>query len=117
MKNKDIVTIYEGLSELYNDKQFVFDIKTSFILAKNKNILEPLYDAIIQARNSILIKYGEQKGTEYTIKKENIEAFKEQVEQLMEIDNFVSLQKIKLADLDGKIGIKIMQGLLPIIEE
>lgn len=117
MKNKDIYDLYEGLYEISQDKELKFDIQTSFILAKDKRILEPIYNAIIEARQVALEKYGEPlESGEWRIPKKNIKDFTKEWNDFMETDSFVSLQGITLEDIKSeKIGIDLMEKLLILI--
>ena len=119
MTNKEIFSLYEGLTEISNDKELKFNIQTSFVLAKNRSILGPLYDAIIETRTKVLDKYGEPNDDGgWTVPKEKMADFMKVWDDFMEIDNLVMLQKIKLDDFkDEKIGIEIMEKLLPIIDK
>ena len=97
MKNKDVYTLYEGLAEISQDKELKFNIQTSYTLAKNKNFLEPLYGAITETRQKIIKKYASlQENGDLLIPKEKIEDFQKDWDNFMNIDNFVSLQHIKL---------------------
>lgn len=117
MKNKDIFSLYEGLYELSQDKDLKFNIKTCFILAKNKNLLQPLYDAILETRQRILEKYGTvQENGNWFISNENMDTFKKEWDSFMEMDSFVSLQNINLQDLkEQTLNIDLMTKLLPLI--
>ena len=117
MKNKDIFTLYEGLYEIGQDKELKFDIKTSFILAKDKNILQPVYDAILETRQKILEKYGEPlENGDWRVPNEKIKDFQKEWNDFMEMENFISLQGITLEDIKTKeIHIDLMEKLLPLI--
>lgn len=119
MKNKEIFSLYEGLYELGQDKELRFGIKISYIFARNKNILEPFYNAVIETREKLLEKYGEaQENGDWHISKEKMDIFMSEWNAFMEIENFVNLDKVKIEDLEGeKIGIELMEKLLPVIEK
>ena len=117
MTNKEIFNLYEGLEEIFQDKTFIFDIKTSFKLAKNKNILEPFYNSILEARNVILYKYGTQdKDDTVIIKKEEMINFEKELTELMELENNIQLEEISLNELEGKISVSTVWKLIPIIK-
>ena len=117
MKNKDIFNLYEGLYEISQDKELKFGIRVSYTFAKNKNLLQPYYDAIIDTRQKILKKYGEpQDNGDWHVNKEKMDIFMSEWNAFMEIENFISLEKVRIEDLEGeKIGIDLMEKLLPII--
>ena len=119
MTNKEIFNLYEGLYELSQDKDLKFGVKISYIFAKNKNILEPFYNAIVDTRQKLLNKYGEpQDNGDWHVSKEKMDIFMNEWNAFMEIENFVNLDKVKIEDLEGeKIGIELMEKLLPIIEQ
>lgn len=119
MKNKDILNLYEGLYEISQNKDLKFNVKISFILAKNKNILQPLYDAIIETRRKILQKYGIGiENGDWKIPNENIPSFRKEWDEFMAIDNFICLQGISLEDIQNeKINVGLMEKLLPLIDK
>lgn len=118
MKNKDIYDLYDGLYEISQDKELKLNARTSFYLARNKNLLEPYYNAIVETRTKILEKYGEiKKDGSWFVPKSRIEEFTREWNAFMDIENIVNLQKIKVEDFQTQINIEIMGKLLPIIEE
>lgn len=118
MKNKDIYDLYEGLAAVGQNNELKFDARTSFYLARNKNLLEPYYNAIIETRTKILDKYGKvQEDGNWFVPKDKIEEFTREWDAFMSIENIVNLQKIKIEDFQTQINIEIMEKLLPIIEE
>lgn len=118
MKNKDIYDLYEGLATIGQDNGLKFDARTSFYLARNKNLLEPYYNAIVETRTRILEKYGEAKEDgNWFVPKSKIEEFTREWDAFMSIENIVNLQKIKIEDFQTQVNIEIMGKLLPIIEE
>ena len=119
MKNKEIFNLYEGLHEISQDKELKFGVRISYTLAKDKNILQPYYDAIIDTRQKILEKYGEpQDNGDWHINKEKMDVFMSEWKAFMEIENYIGLDGVKIEDLDGeKIGIELIEKILPIIEQ
>lgn len=118
MTNKEIFNLYEGLYELSQDRDLKFGVKISYIFAKNKNILEPFYNAIIDTRQKLLNKYGEaQENGDWHVSKEKMDIFMSEWDSFMKIDNFVAIDKINIEELsEEKIGIDLMEKLLPIIK-
>lgn len=118
MKNKDIYDLYEGLAIIGQDSELKFNAQTSFYLARNKNLLAPYYNAIVETRTKILEKYGEAKedGT-WLVPNDKVEDFTREWDAFMSIENIVNLQKIKIEDFQTQVNIEIMGKLLPIIEE
>lgn len=118
MTNKEIFNLYEGLYKLSQDKDLKFGVKISYIFAKNKNILEPFYNAIIDTRQKLLNKYGEaQENGDWRVTKEKMDIFMSEWDSFMKIDNFIAIDKINIEELsEEKIGINLMEKLLPIIK-
>lgn len=120
MKNKEVYDLYEGLYEIGQRRDLKFNIKLCYSLAKNKNTLEPLYNAIIETRQRFLSKYGSQQedGDGWTVAKDRMDDFLREWNDFMNIDNFVALQHIKLEELEDeeKLGVDLMGKLLPIID-
>ena len=118
MTNKEIFSLYEGLYEISQDKELKFGARISYIFAKNKNLLQPYYDAIIDTRQKILEKYGEpQDNGNWHVSKEKMDVFMSEWNAFMEIENFITVDKINLEDLENeKIGIELMEKLLSIIK-
>ena len=118
MKNKEIFSLYEGLYEISQDKDLKFGIKVSYMMAKNKNLLEPYYNAIVDTRQKLLEKYGEaQDNGDWHVGKDKLEIFMGEWNAFMNIENFVNIEKIKIDSLEGeKIGVELTEKLLPIIE-
>ena len=117
MKNKDIYSLYEALVEISQDKELKFDIKASYYLACNKNVLEPFYNAIVETRNKVLNKYSQQAEEGWMVPKEHVEEFYGEWIPFMETENLIALKKIKLEDIKSEINVDMMSRLLPIIEE
>lgn len=119
MTNEQILNLYEGLYEISQDDNIHFDALTSFILAKNKNMIEPVYSALIETRNTLIQSYGnvsDDQGS-ITIPPDKISAFKIEYDTLMRKETYVNLEKINIKSLiNYNIKISIMEKLLPIIE-
>lgn len=118
MTNKEIFDLYEGFVALGENKEVKLNIKASFYLARNKNLLKPYYNAIIETRSKLLDKYGEAlENGNWKVPKENLKDFTKEWDAFMGITNIVDIKKIKLEDFESKIGIDLMEKLLPIIED
>ena len=117
MTNKEIFNLYEGLSELSQDDNIKFSFQIGYCLAYNKNILEPFYNAITETQEKIIKKYGTKIEEGWTVPKENLDEFQKEWSEFMSIENEILPKKVKLKDIDTKIGLKLIDKLLPIIEE
>lgn len=118
LTNEQIVDLYEGLSEISEDKELKFKATVSFSLAKNKNILKPFYDSITEARQKLIEKYGEQNEKGWLIPNEKLIQFKAEFEALMFTNTYITTEEILITDLEEeRIGIELMEKLLPIIKK
>lgn len=118
MTNEQIVDLYEELTEISQNKDLKFKATTSFALAKNKNLIEPFYNAVIEARSKLIEKYGEKQEDGWLIPNERLSAFKIEFESLMFTKNYIALDQILITDLDDeKLGLASMERLLPIFKK
>ena len=117
MTNSEIINLWWALETISKDTSFTFDIITCFLLAKNKQIIAPIVNSIVEARKSLFQKYGKPNNKDITIPFENIEEFQTEFEKLMNIKVDLAIDKIPIEKFQGaKINIKLMEALLPIIE-
>lgn len=117
MTNEEIMRVYQGITELINNK-IVLNIKTSYILAKNKSVLTSFVQVIEDERIKIYNKYGIRTEDTITVPKEKIPDLEKDVNELFSIENKVPITKIKIDDLaDAEIGMDILERLMPIIIE
>ena len=118
MTNEQIVDLYEGLSEISQNKDLKFKAVISFVFAKNRNIIRPFYDSIIEARTKLINKYGEKNDEGILIPNEKIPQFKSEFEILMHTENYINIEEISLEDFKEEyIGIELMEKILPIIKK
>ena len=118
MKNQEIYDLYEGLATIAQDSELKFEARISFYLAKNKNLLEPYYNAIIETRTKVLKKYGEPtEDGNWFVHKDKMKDFTKEWEDFMNIEDIIDLQKINIEDLKTQINIEVMRKLLPIIKD
>ena len=116
--NDQIITINKGLAEL-EELDLPLNIKLSYNLAKNRQILNSYLGLIGKSQTEIYLKYGEKTGrTEYKIPDEHIENAQKELEELYSISNEIPLTKIHINDFeDNKVPFYVLEKLLPIIEE
>lgn len=124
MTNKRIEIIY---SALVNIGKAELPAKIAFSVARNINILEPIYNDYVNASRSILYKYGEQDkvdGDNLVFKFPTEEAKNKATQELEDLEQFnnpnVKLYKIKeqeLIDSLGNIPFSVANGLQYILEE
>ena len=115
MKNKDIIKLYEGLSEI---SQVKFKPKTTFILTKDWMQLEPLYKLVIDCQRQIWEQFGNKLDDgSITIPNERVNEANKAMEELMEVDNEIILDKVQIEDLgDEIISMELLQKLINIIK-
>ena len=123
MKNKEIIALNNGLSNCGNLK----GIKFSFAISKNikalSAIIEPLSETIKKLQDEHAKK--DKDGEKITIKKGEIDEiqmvdlkkFEAEYKELMEVENEVSLHKIKSENLPEDIIVAQLNGIMEIIEE
>lgn len=118
MRNEEIIRLYEGIEEICKDKNTQFNIKVGFKFIKAKNILEPIYNAVIEARRNIFLKYGENQDGNLLIPEQNVAAASEELDELMNLENEVGLDKIKLNELGEQwTSLDKINGIYWLIEE
>lgn len=116
--NDQILTLIKGISEL-EELDLPLNIKLSYNLAKNHQILNQYSTIIGQKQLEIYSKYGEKVGrAEYKIPEENIDMAQNALNELGEIQNEINLTKININDFeDNKVPFYVLEKLLLIIEE
>ena len=119
MKNKEIFELYTALSNILGEPSKNLGIKAKFKLAKNQLAIDKIYELIQKQHNAIIERYGEQKDDGViTVPPEKIDITKKEINELMEINNSVDLEKVTLDELEGApITSETLIGLMPIIEE
>lgn len=98
MKNKDIITLYEGINNL---KDVEFGVKVGYVFAKNLIQLEPYYIAIKQQQKRLWEKYGSynEEGNLF-VPKERIDELEKENNVLMEIETIVDISTISIEELE-----------------
>lgn len=116
MKNEEIINLYETLEKIDDCTSLTFPIEVSFALAKNKHILNPIYTAVMDTRQKIILENGiRNEDNTYTIPNEKIEKVNNDLRNLYNLSSEVNLNYINVNTLEGKISLKFMEGLLPIL--
>nr|DAR80365.1 MAG TPA: Protein of unknown function (DUF1617) [Caudoviricetes sp.] len=67
MLNKDIVTMYRGLTSLASDLETKLPAKVSFAIVRNIKLLTPIVEDIDFARQSVATSYGVEVDGGYSI--------------------------------------------------
>lgn len=114
MKNKDILKMFEGLNQI---SQIKFKPKTSYILAKDKIILEPYYQTIIKCQQDIWESFGEKTNEGFRIPNEKIEEANNAMKELMEVENNIVLDGVSIDDFgDEVIDMETLEKIIDIIK-
>ena len=118
MKNKDIINLMDGLFEL-SKLNLPLNIKTSYALARNYQVISPIANLIDQQRIDLYKKYGElTEDNTYKVSNEKLELLEKELNELLEIDTKVPIINIQLDNFgEATIPFNIIEKLLPIIKE
>jgi len=95
-------------------------VKTAFKVGKTIKVLEKEYEVYEESKRKLFKKYGEENiDGNLKIKEENIKVFNEDLEELMNIEVDIELQKIKIGELgeDTKLAGIDMFNLDILLEE
>lgn len=121
MTNNEVLSLYEGLQSVKNSGDIKFPARTTFIVVRNMKTLEPIVDAIVEAKNGLLKELGtpdEKNPGSFFIPEENRQKLAQQMEDLDNIDNNIEFKKIKWEDIEPlNLSIQAMEALYPMIEE
>lgn len=115
--NTNLSAIYEIATSRAVDKlnEVEFDIKTKWTLVEFIEKLSGAVSKLDTQRSALLQKYGETVGEETTIKKENMDAFVEEFNQLLSIESELPSLSLPLSLLGG-LNIKQLKALRPFID-
>ena len=116
MKNGEILNLYEALTQLTEQK---FNVKVSYLFAKNKQVLKSDAQLIYETRQKILLEYGtvEENG-DIIIPREKIDEVNQKINELMEVETHIGIDKIPLSWLDNyELSIDCIEALMPMLYE
>ena len=118
MKNGEILELYSALQNLWDNKDFVINIKAGYALKRNLEILRPEIKIIQDLYKDIVLKYGQNVNGNINIPPENIDAANKEINDLMEIDNPVQIQYVDINLFkDNETNIENIKGLIHMIKE
>lgn len=119
MDNRAICKVYEGLCLLSQEKDLKLKPKTSFILAKNKMLLEDYYKIIKECEHNIFKRYGTtDEDNSIIINYDSLNDFQKAREELMEQQNAIEPEKISIDELgEEQVPFEIVEKLMEIIKE
>ena len=115
MKLKELVNLKPSLEKLIVQD---LPIKIAYKLSKLVKRLNEEYVIYSKNKNNLFEKYGTKEKEKITVKPENMKQFKKDLEELLEIEVKMNIDKIKLSDLNTiKISTIDMTNLDILIEE
>lgn len=121
MLNRELIQIYDNLYKLSERNEVRFPAKVSFCITRNIKMLMPIAEAFELARITILQDYGieaEDKPGFYKIKPDKAEIAMKELQDLENTEVDLTLQKIKLQDIENlDLSIQDMDALYPMLEE
>lgn len=119
--NRDIITMYQGLSQLASNEGMRLPARVSFAVVRNLKMLIPIIEDIDMARQSIAETYGTldiDNPTQYHIPENNRDTVNQELDAIMETEVDVSLVKIKMTEIeDLNISIAMAEALMFMVEE
>ena len=119
MKNSDIMSCYEGLTNLRKVANRRLPARTSFAIIRNLKTLQPIVEDIQTAYNELVLKYAEpvEEG-QYKVKPGCLEDFNREATNLYNVDTEVSIVKIKFSEIENlDFTLNETEALYFIIEE
>lgn len=123
LTNNVIVNSIEALKNLSGKE---LDVKTSFKIAKNIKVIDEISNIFVEEKRKLVSKYG-TKDKDGNLKvddngvaqidKDNLEEWNRSYAELLEIENDINIEKIKLSDLDIKVSPQELLAIEYMIEE
>ena len=118
LKNGEILELYETLSRLSQNKELKLKVSLGYKLLKNKEQLYPSAKIVYELRQKILNDYGTRdKDGNIIVLKENIETVNNQINELMNFENFIDIVEISLDELEPyELNMEDIEGIRYIIK-
>lgn len=123
LTNNVIVNSIEALKNLSGKE---LDVKTSFKIAKNIKVIDEISNIFVEEKRKLVSKYG-IKDKEGNLKvddngvaeidKDSLEEWNRSYAELLEIENDIDIEKIKLSDLDIRVSPQELLAIEYMIEE
>ena len=119
MTNTEIYTLYESLVKLSQNKELKMPAKVGYLLLKNKNLLEPYYKALMEARYGIIEKYAvTTEDGQLQVPAEKLDVANAELNDLLAMEEEgINLSKIKVDNLPDNIELELLDNLMLILEE
>ncbi|MCR4943029.1 MAG: hypothetical protein K5986_00900 [Clostridium sp.] len=118
--------IINSIEALKNISAKELDVKTSFKIAKNIKTIDEISNIFVEEKRKLVSKYGtkDDKGNLKVddhgvaeIDKDNLEKWNKSYAELLEIENEVAIEKIKLSELDIKVSPQELLSIEYMIKE
>ena len=117
MKNGEILTAYETLERITQNKELKFNVTVGYMLAKNKAKLKQEANIIYEQRRKILIEHGTIEGRDITVPKEFVTEINQKIEELMNIENDLDLMLIPIDLIEQyELNMEDIEGLMIMIQ-
>ena len=100
MKNGDVITAYETLNRLSENRDLKFEVAVGYLLAKNKEKLRQEASLIYKMRQDIILEHGRLEGKNIIVPSEYLDETNEKIEELMNIENDIQLIQIPIEKLE-----------------
>lgn len=100
MKNGDVITAYETLNRLSENRDLKFEVAVGYLLAKNKEKLRQEASLIYKMRQDIILEHGRPEGKNIIVPSEYLDETNEKIEELMNIENDIKLTQIPIDMLE-----------------
>lgn len=116
MKNGDVITAYETLNRLSENRELKFGVAVGYLLAKNKEKLRQEAALIYKMRQDIILEHGRLDGKDIIVPNEYLDQVNTKIEELMNIENDVELTQIPIDMLEHyELNMEDIEGLSNII--
>lgn len=116
MKNGDVITAYETLNRLSENRDLKFEIAVGYLLAKNKEKLRQEASLIYKMRQDIILEHGRPDGKNIIVPSEYLDETNEKIEELMNIENDIKLIQIPIEKLEHyELNIEDIDGIKEMI--
>lgn len=116
MKNGDIVTAYETLKRLSENKDLKFGVAVGYLLAKNKEKLRQEAALIYKMRQDIILEHGQLDGKDIIVPNKYLDQVNTKIEELMNVENNVELTQIPIDMLEHyELSMEDIEGLKEMI--
>ena len=104
----EIYGLWNALNEVFKERRM--RARTTFIIARNVKILEPIITSVDEARKKILLENGEQTEDGFQVRKECIAEVNRQLNELGNEVQEIELQQIDFVELE-QVMLTIDQAL------